>query len=246
MKGVILGICPQARLVDLTHEVPPQAILPGAFLLKSVLEYFPRGTIHLVVVDPGVGSSRKAIAVKSQGRYFVGPDNGLIPTALGEWGIEAVVELTEKKHQLAKHSSTFHGRDVFAPVAARLAKGLPFSRLGKKLSRWVAVEIPEPRKTPKGWVGEVLWVDHFGNLVTNLTGKHLPTLKTRPLDQTSSFRLKIGKMVLRNLATHYSQTGRGNLIALMGSSGNLEISVNNGNAAKKLRMGIGTRVVLEI
>ncbi len=244
MKGVILGICPQAQLVDLTHEIPSQTILPGAFLLKSVLEYFPRGTVHLAVVDPGVGGSRKAIAVKSRGCYFVGPDNGLIPAALEEWGVEEVVELTGKKYQLSKPSSTFHGRDLFAPVAAHLAKGVPFSKLGKKLTRWIVGEIPKPRKTPQGWEGEVLWVDHFGNLVTNLNDKHLQAIKSRKTGPASPFRLKMGKTVLLNLATRYSQVKRGTLIALMGSSGNLEISVNRGNASRKLSVGIGTPVVL--
>ncbi len=234
MKGVILGICPEARLVDLTHEVPPQAITTGAFLLKSAIDYFPKGTVHLVVVDPGVGSARKPIAVKSKGHFFVGPDNGLFPAALKAWGIEEIAELTERKYQLKDLSSTFHGRDVFAPVAAHLAKGVPLSRVGKRLSNLIWREIPKPFKASAGWTGEVMWIDRFGNLITNFEKQHL----------SKPFRLKIGKTVVLNLASRYSEAKKGSLIALMGSSGNLEISMNVGNAAQKLKIGIGSVVTL--
>ena len=203
-------------------------------MLKSAIDYFPKGTVHLAVVDPGVGSVRKAIAVKSRGHYFVGPDNGLLPAALKDWKIEQAVELTDKKFQLPQSSSTFHGRDVFAPVAAHLAKGVPFTRLGKRTNHWAWREIPKPYKTGKGWAGEVLWVDRFGNLITNLETGHLP----------KPFRLRIGKTVILNLSTHYAQAKRGTVMALMGSAGTLEISVGNGNAAQKLGVEIGANVLL--
>ena len=234
MKGAILGICLQARLVDLTHDVPPQAVTTGAFLLKSAIPYFPEGTIHLAVVDPGVGSTRKPIAVMSNGQFFVGPDNGLFPAALKGLEIDKIVELTEKKYQLRNPSSTFHGRDIFAPAAAHLAEGLPLGRLGKRLSNLIWREIPKPFKTAKGWSGEVLWVDRFGNLITNLEPSHFP----------KPFRLKVGKTVVLNFATHYADVKRGTVMALVGSSGTLEISVNGGNAAQKLGARIGTQVVL--
>ncbi len=234
MKGVILNICPNAQLIDLTHEVPPQAVLTASFLLQSVIEYFPKGAIHLGVVDPGVGSRRKTVAFKSKGRYFVGPDNGLIPAALKEWGIEQVVELTEKKYQLPKASSTFHGRDVFAPAAAYLAKGVPLFKLGKKTNNWVWGEIPKPYKTAKGWTGEVLWIDRFGNLISNLESQHLP----------KPFRLRVGKTVVLNFITHYSQVKKGTVAALIGSSGHLEIAMNGGNAAQKLGVKMGAPVNL--
>ena len=234
MKGVLLSICPAARLVDLSHEVPPQSVLSAAFLLKSSIAYFPKGTVHLAVVDPGVGSTRKAVALKSKGHYFVGPDNGLFSAALKDWGIEQMVELTQKKYQLPNPSSTFHGRDLFAPAAAYLAKGVPLTKLGNKQNNWIWREIPKAYKTPLGWTGQVLWVDHFGNLVTNLEGKHLP----------ESFRLKIGKTFILTLVTHYAEAKRGTPAALLGSSGNLEISVNGGNAAQKLGVGIGAPVAL--
>ncbi len=233
MKGVILGICPHAHLVDLSHEVPPQAILTGSFLLQSAIDYFPKGTIHLAVVDPGVGSRRKTVAFKSQGQYFVGPDNGLIPAALKGWKIEQAVELTNKKYQLPNASSTFHGRDVFAPAAAYLAKGVPMVKLGKKTNNWVWGEIPKPFKTAKGWTGQVMWMDRFGNLITNLEKKHLP----------HPFRLRVGKTVILSFINHYVEAKKGTVAGLIGSSGKLEISVNSGSAAQKLGVGIGASVV---
>ncbi len=254
MKGVILSICSNARLVDLSHEVPPQAITAGAFLLKSSIGYFPRGTIHLAVVDPGVGSARKAIALKSKGHFFVGPDNGLFSGALKDRGIEQVVELTEKKYQLPNPGSTFHGRDLFAPAAAYLAKGVPMARLGVQQNNWIWREIPKPFKTAQGWTGQALWVDHFGNLITNLEAKHLPapfsnakSLENHQLRQAGlprTFRLKVGKTVILRLATHYVEAKKGTVMALIGSSGNLEISINGGNAAQKLGVGIGAPVFL--
>jgi S-adenosylmethionine hydrolase len=234
MKGVILGICPSVHLVDLTHEVPPQMVMAGAYLLKTVIDYFPKGTIHLCVVDPGVGSARKCVALKSQGHFFVGPDNGLFSAALKDRGIEQVVELTEKKFQLRNPSSTFHGRDIFAPAAGYLAKGVPFLKLGNRINHWIWRELPKPFRAKAGWTGEVLWVDRFGNLVTNLEAKHLP----------KPFRMKVGKTVILNLASHYAEAKKGAFMALVGSSGTLEISVNGGNAAQKLGARIGMSVVL--
>ncbi|HVZ79322.1 MAG TPA: SAM-dependent chlorinase/fluorinase [bacterium] len=234
MKGVILSICPQARLVDLTHEVPPQAVMAGAYLLKTSIGYFPPGTIHLCVVDPGVGSARKCVVLKSQGHFFVGPDNGLFSAALKDWGIEQVVELTDKKFQLPNPSTTFHGRDIFAPAAAHLAKGVPLLKLGNRINHWVWRELPKPFRTKAGWTGEVLWIDRFGNLITNLEAKHIP----------KPFRMKIGKTVVLHVATHYSQIKKGTVAVLVGSSGNLEVSVNGGSAAQKLGAKIGSPVTL--
>ncbi len=234
MKGVILGLCPRAQLVDLTHEVPPQAVLTASFLLKSAIGYFPRGAVHLAVVDPGVGSRRKTMAFKSQGHYFVGPDNGLVPAALKGWEIDQAVELTEKKYRLPNASPTFHGRDVFAPAAGHLAAGVPLAKLGKKTNNWVWGEIPKPYRTPKGWAGEVLWVDRFGNLITNLEAPHLP----------KPFLMRLGKTVVLNFITHYSQIKKGAIAALIGSSGQLEISVSGGNASQKLGVKIGVAIQL--
>jgi len=234
MKGVILGICPQARSIDLTHEVPPQNITAGAFLLKTSMNYFPKGTVHLTVVDPGVGSSRKAVAIQSRGHYFVGPDNGLFAATLRDWGFEAMVELTEKKYHLSKISQTFHGRDIFSPVAAHLAKGVPFSRLGKPLSQLVPGTLPLPRPIQDGFEGEVLWIDHFGNLVTNFGNRSLSV----------PFRLKVGKKIIVKVGGHYAQVKKGELVVLGGSSGYLEVSVNQGRADQVLKAKLGDKVSL--
>lgn len=233
VKGVILARAPEARLVDLTHEIPPQNIVAGAYFLRSAVGYFPKDTIFQCVVDPGVGSSRKAVAMKANGRYFVGPDNGLFTAALART-IEECVELTETKYHLSNPSTTFHGRDIFAPVAAALAKGVPIRKLGRKMNHWVWREIPKPYKTARGWNGEVLWADHFGNLITNLEPRHLP----------KNFRLKVGKTVVLSLTTHYAAAKKGSVLALIGSDGTLEIAVSGGNAAQKLGVGIGTPVIL--
>jgi len=234
MKGVMLSLCPEAQLVDLTHEIPPQSVVTGAFLLKSAMDYFPQGTVHLVVVDPGVGSPRKAVAVKARGRFFVGPDNGLLPAALEEWGMNGIVELTEKRYWLQNPSSTFHGRDVFAPAAAHLAKGVSFPKLGRRAVRLVPGEIPKPRKTKNGYEGLVLWVDRFGNLITNIEKAHV----------AAGARIQVGKTVIQGLKSHYATVKPGQTLALMGSSGHLEISVNSGRANESLKCGIGGRVLI--
>lgn len=234
MKGVILSICPQAQMADLTHAVPPQNITTGAFLLKTAMGCFPKGTVHLTVIDPGVGSSRKAVAIKSRGHYFVGPDNGLFAAALRDWGFEAAVELTEKKYHLSKPSQTFHGRDIFAPVAAHLAKGVLFSKLGKSLNELVPGTLPLPRPIQNGFEGEVLWIDHFGNLVTNFGNRTLSV----------PFRLKIGKRIIAQVGRHYAQAKKGELVVLGGSSGYLEVSVNQGRADKVLKAKISDKVNL--
>jgi S-adenosylmethionine hydrolase len=235
LKGVLLSVCPVARLVDLSHEVPPQDVLSGAFLLKSAVNYFPKGSIHLAVVDPGVGSSRRPVAMRSNGHFFVGPDNGLFAAALEEWGIEEAVELTEKQFHLKNPSATFHGRDIFAPVAAHLARGTAFGSLGKKTTRWVEDSLPKPRKTKRGFEGRVLWVDRFGNLITNFEAKHL-----RP-----GSRFKVGSREISRLGCYYEEADPGGLLALLGSSNYLEISVNRGRADEELGAPLGTKVLLQ-
>jgi S-adenosylmethionine hydrolase len=214
--------------------VPPQNITTGAFLLKTTMAYFPKGTIHLAVIDPGVGSSRKAIAIKSRGHYFVGPDNGLFAAALRDWGFEAMIELTEKKYHLSKISQTFHGRDVFSPVAAHLAQGILFSKLGKPLNELEPGTLPLPRPIKDGFEGEVLWIDHFGNLVTNFGNRSLSV----------PFRLKVGKKIISRVVQHYAQVKKGELVVLGGSSGYLEVSVNQGRADQVLKAKIGDWVDL--
>jgi len=237
VKGAILSVTPTATLVDLTHAVPPQDVQAGAFLLWSAVQAFPAGTIHLAVVDPGVGSDRRAIALRSaRGDFFVGPDNGLLLPAVDRLGgYRAAVELTERVYWRAalppELSSTFHGRDIFGPVAGRLASDLPLEYLGQAIDDVRrAVSLPAPR----GLNGHVVHIDTYGNLVTNLPAHVLP-------DQ---FQVRLGHSVIPR-AGHYGAVEPAALIALVGSSGLLEIAARNASAAAITGATRGTPVIVE-
>lgn len=238
MKGIMLGICPNVRLVDISHMVPPQDIRAGAFILATVFKDFPRGTTHLAVVDPGVGTERKAIAVKTPSYFFVGPDNGLFTWALlREDRVEARC-IENPKYLLSGISSTFHGRDVFAPVAAHLAKGIEFSELGTLctpcVSRWSA-----PVHGPDGIHGEVIYIDRFGNAVTNVD-----RLMLRELSSPGSWTVHVKDHLIRRIVLTYGDEAPGTLMALVGSSGYLEIAINQGNAAVSYEIRTGDPVSL--
>jgi S-adenosylmethionine hydrolase len=218
MKGAMLAIAHDAMLVDLTHAVPPQDVRAGAFLLWSAVEAFAAGTLHLAVVDPGVGSARRAIGIRSRrGDLFVGPDNGLLlPAVIRLGGTDLAVELTERRYWRPSPSSTFHGRDIFGPVAAHLANGVPLEAVGRRISDLQQLRFPEPR----GLEGEVIHVDAFGNLVTNLPATSLP----------DRFQVIVQGHTAQ-AAPHYQAVQPGELLALVGSAGLLEISVREGSAA---------------
>jgi S-adenosyl-L-methionine hydrolase (adenosine-forming) len=231
MKGAILSVAPDATLVDLSHAVPPQDLLAGAFLLWTAVEAFPIETIHVGVVDPGVGSARRAIAIRSRrGDLFVGPDNGLlIPAADRLGGVEFAVELNRREYWRPRGSSTFHGRDIFGPVAAHLASGVHLEALGSAVSDVLRLSLPEAR----GFQGEVIHVDTYGNLVTNLAAAALPP----------RFSVQLSAHVIRQ-ATTYSDVAPGELLALVGSSGLLEISARDASAAALTAARRGTPVLL--
>lgn len=251
MKAAVVERLPDARLVDLCHEVPPQNVRRAAFLLLTAVPYLPRGTVCLVVVDPGVGTERRPIALAAGDYRFVGPDNGVFAWALRELArrdgrtLAAVdgrlplaaggraVELTERGYWRPEVSSTFHGRDLFGPVAAALAAGVALERLGRPIDWLVDLAWPEPRRTPTGVRGEVLEPDGYGNLITNLRPEHLPG---RP-------RFEIGGRRIEGLATSF-QSDRP-LVALIGSSGFVELAAPNGNAATLLAANAGTPVRVE-
>ena len=232
VKGAILTVAPAATLVDVAHAVPAQDVRAGAFLLWSAVEAFPVGTIHLAVVDPGVGSARRAIALRSRrGDVCVGPDNGLlVPAAERLGGRDLVVELTEPRYWRPSPSRTFHGRDVFGPVAAHLANGVPLEAVGQPIADPVELHLPEPR----GLEGEVIHVDTFGNLVTNLPATSLP----------ARFQAKVQGHTAQ-AAPHYQAVAPGGLLALVGSAGLLEISVRDGSAAAVTGATRGTPVTVE-
>lgn len=230
MKGVVLSICPEARLVDLCHEVPPQDVASGARLLETAVDAFPEGTVFVAVVDPGVGSDRAAVAVRSGGRTFVGPDNGL----LGFLAVERAVRIQNKAVMRHPVSRTFHGRDVFAPAAAHLARGVRLDYLGPKIDRLRSLARPEPRATKAGLVGEVVSVDRFGNLITNIAAEQIPEGAT----------IRLGRRWIGRVVPTYASVEAGALAALIGSSGVLEVAVRNGNAHETTGAGAGASVLV--
>ena len=238
MKGVALGICPAARLVDLTHEVPPQGVQIGALLLRGAVEYFPDGTVHLAVVDPGVGGPRAPVLVVTERAVLVGPDNGLLAPAAAALGLRAVRRLA--RDDLFRHpvSDTFHGRDVFAPVAAHLAAGVPPDAFGPELPGLVPLAAPEPRVEAAAVHGEVVYVDRFGNLITNIPAAALTAFPAHSLS------VRIAEMTLSPLVSSYSAVAPGAPLALVGSWRTLEVAVRNGSAAELLQAGIATRVTV--
>jgi S-adenosylmethionine hydrolase len=241
MKGVILGIAPTAQIVDVSHMIGPQNVREAALILRRSAPYFPYGTIHVVVVDPGVGTQRRPMAARLGPYYYVGPDNGTI-TMLVSFGISMGWNFTyycldKPEFWLNEVSSVFHGRDIFAPVAAHIANGVPLDQLGAEITDPILLALPEPVVTAGGLRGEVIHIDHFGNISTNIRREHLATRAVRVMIQ--------GK-IIEGLVRTFGDMPAGNLIALFGSTGNLILAVVNGNAAQQLNVGLGTEVLVEL
>jgi hypothetical protein len=238
LKGVIWQITPETKVVDLSHDISRHNIMEAAILLWRAAPYFPAGTIHVVVVDPGVGTSRRGIAAHLGDQFFVGPDNGLITLLLSKTEesaqISEFVVLDQPRFWLSTVSSVFHGRDVFSPVAAHLASGTPFSMVGTQVSNPVRLNIPKPARTRKGWLGQVIHVDHFGNLSTNLNASHL--------NLAGVLNFSINGEQISGIVSTFGDRPVGSLIALLDSSGSLAISVVNGSAAQFLHAGIGDNI----
>jgi S-adenosylmethionine hydrolase len=240
MKGVIWSIAPGAQIADLTHEIPPQNVLEAAMAIAEAAPYFPAGTIHTCVVDPGVGTARRPMLALIGGQYFVGPDNGifslLIDNAEDLTTPPVYIDLNKPRFWLPQVSKSFHGRDIFAPVAAHLASGVPFEELGDPFDDPVRIAIPVPQKTAHGCVGQVLHVDHFGNLITNITPKELQA--------NNSVIVHVKDRTIKGLTQTFGSCPSGELIAMFDSGGHLEISVVNGSAAALLNVGSGEPVKL--
>ena len=234
LRGVLLGINPRARLVDLTHTVPPQDIQRASRILESAWRFFPPGTVHLAVVDPGVGTARRPIAVRAGGHYFVGPDNGLLGFCFDVPGSRGVV-LTEPRYHRRPVSRTFHGRDVFAPVAAHCSRGVRLEALGPPLRSPARLPRSAPRHRGARVDGEVVLVDRFGNLLTNLRGSALPGPADRGV-------LRIGGARIRGLAGTYAARPRGTLGAVVDSTGQVEVFVREGSARRRLGLRPGAPV----
>jgi S-adenosylmethionine hydrolase len=241
MKGVILSINPECRIIDITHHISPQDREEAAFVLKSTCPFFPPDTIHLVVVDPGVGSTRKPIIVESSQSWFVGPDNGVFSFIFLEGLQKRVWEITNDRYFLSPVSPTFHGRDIFAPIAAHLSSGVCIHEIGKELKDCVQLEELEPEVHPDMLKGRVVLIDHFGNLVSNISHK----LFTRVVG-TNPFQITVGNRVIRKIYNTYSDAEDGEVVALFGSFQHLEISVRNGNCQRLLRVSKGFQVSVHV
>lgn len=239
MKGVVLGICPDAVLVDLTHDIAPHDVLGGALELAAAYTYFPRGTIFLAVVDPGVGSSRCGIAAEAGGYRFVAPDNGVLTQVFTETPPTRVIELTDRRYARATVSRTFEGRDRFAPAAAWLATGVELSALGRPLSAWQMLPVPQPTVSENVVTGEVIRVDRFGNLVTNIDRRTFDHFAAR-----GGIEIVAGPQAVAMVFGTYAEIGAGAVCALFGSTEQIEIAVNGGSAAERLQLARGAHVVL--
>jgi S-adenosyl-L-methionine hydrolase (adenosine-forming) len=231
MKGVILGIAPNARLVDISHDIGSYDIVEAAFLIQTAYRYFPEGTVHVVVVDPGVGSARRPIAAVSYGQVFVAPDNGVLSTVFES----EVYHIENRSFFLNSVSRTFHGRDIFAPVAANLARGAPIESVGPRILDFV--KIPMPRPKPKGHklIGTVLRIDKFGNIITNLQRG----------DLASDFRIRVAGLDITRLRATFSEAEPGEFFALEGSTGFIELALNQGSAADRLKVRRGAEIEVE-
>ena len=235
MKGVIYGVAPQVKIVDISHIIAPQDIQEGAYALWRAAPFFPHGTIHVYVVDPGVGTKRRPLAARLGGHYFVGPDNGLLTPLIedAEKKDQPVefVHLDNPRYWLPKVSRTFHGRDIFSPVAAHLANGIPLSELGSPFTDPVRMKLTRPEKTERGWVAHITVIDTFGNLTTDLPAD--------ALQGRTDVLLRLRGVEVNGIAESYGYKEPGDLVALVDSEDYIEIAVVNGNAAQELGAQIG-------
>ncbi len=240
MKGVILDILPTAQIVDISHEITPFQIPEAAFVISQAYPYFPKRTVHVVVVDPGVGTTRRPILVEAAGQFFIGPDNGVFSIVMAREKFKAR-HITARKYFLPEISNTFHGRDIFAPVAAHLRSGVPPSKFGRLIRDPLRSRFEEPVRTGKRfWSGTVLKIDRFGNLITNFRTDEFPQLRERPFEMTAGIQ-PVTKMV-----ETYGDAPRGEFVVVPGSSGYLEVACNQDSAAKRIGCGVGAPVELVV
>jgi S-adenosylmethionine hydrolase len=244
MKGAILSVQRSVQLVDITHSIPPQDILAGAIVLHDTCPVFPAGTIHIAVVDPGVGTARGIVAVRSAATWFIAPDNGLLSGIARRNRPDELRRVENRQLWRSEVSSTFHGRDIMAPVAAHLAAGGDPAQIGPKIDRLIELPWPEAKFSPKECRGEVIAVDSFGNLITSIFGRELATHFAASAAQNEGLHIEIGDTLIRGLSGTYGQAQAGQIVALIGSSDRLEIAEVGGSAARTLRTGRGTPVAV--
>lgn len=236
MKGVIYGVNPEARIVDISHDIEPQDISSGAFVLRNSYQFFPADTIHVVVIDPGVGSERRILCVAANKHYFIAPDNGVLKYIYDECSNVYAVKVSNKRYFLPSVSRTFHGRDIFAPVAAHIATGLKIDELGTEVTDYERGDIPKLEETSESIAGEIVYIDRFGNLISNIPFNRLRR------ESGDIRRILFKGRILDHLCHSYSDGRRNEPIALVGSSGFLEIACNLANAKEKLNGKIGEKI----
>jgi S-adenosylmethionine hydrolase len=240
IKAVILGINPSVEIVDISHQIEKFNMRMGAYVLAAAAPYFPKDTIHVAVIDPGVGTKRKPILIETGNSFLIGPDNGLLALAAEKQGIRHVYEIANPKYMLPKVSTTFHGRDIFAPAAAHLSKGVSPSEFGPKVHRIVKPRFAKIFRKGSMLIGEIIHVDGFGNIITNFTADHLESISVK-----ENVKVKIGETTLRlRLCKAYAGVKAKKPLAIIGSHDFLEISVNQGNAAEAFKAKVGDKVIL--
>lgn len=250
MKGVILSINPNVQIVDLTHAIPPQDIYEAAFSIYAARNYFPKGTIHIIVVDPGVGSDRQAIVSRTDNVFFVCPDNGVLSYLLqsveneGGQPIDSVA-IQNSAYYLPEVSNTFHGRDIFAPVAAHLSLGVSLEDIGPPVQTLVQLPIQVPELTDGVLTGQIVKIDRFGNAITNISETAIARLKSASTGGRSTYEIRVGSIRLHRFNRAYAESGVGKPLAIIGSSGLLEIAINGGNAKEGLGIKWGDPVVVQ-
>ena len=238
MKGVMLGINPSISFIDLSHDVPPQDVLAGALVLRSAASFFPPGAIHVAVVDPGVGSNRRALLVETPDAFFVGPDNGLLSLAAPTNAVTRTIHLTNEEYFLLPRSQTFHGRDVFAPVAAHLSRGVSPTQFGPSTATRELLTLPQIDQYANRLTGSVIHIDHFGNATTNITAGDL-----RPFSM-DTLLVSMNAVQIHGLVSSYAAVAIGAPAALINSWGLLEVAVRNGSAAQRFNLQVGQPITL--
>ncbi len=245
VKGVILKINPQTQIVDVSNEIAPQDIWEAAFTLKSAYNHFPKGSVHLAVVDPGVGSNRRPIIVVTESYYFVGPDNGLFSLIYQEAERIRVHHITASHYFIPNPGPTFHGRDIFAPVAAWLTKGIPSGNFGEEITDYIKLNVPSPKTTANGIDGHVVHVDRFGNLITNIVYKNMQELLGEGGD-TASVTINVAGRDIKGLKKYYAEAAPGEPGAIVNGNGTVEIFVfkQNARAVLSSKRGDGVRLTV--
>jgi hypothetical protein len=241
MKGVMLSIAPEMKIVDLAHDIPPHDVQSAAFVIAQSYAFFPEGTLHVIVVDPGVGSERRILYVEAGEYAFLAPDNGVLRFVASRERIRRIISVENRKYFRPELSYTFHGRDIFAPVAAHLARGIPPEELGTPATGVRFDPLPEPRVAGDSVIGEIVYIDRFGNLISNIDGTELQRLLTG----YRRFVLKIAGRTVDRISRSYFDSQPGELLAYIDSSGYLAFALNGENASEKMGISLGDRFEME-